>query len=239
MRYDKQQFVTKMAMADGHGLDSASRVGMIFGDTDDDDIEEDEKGNSSIFGAPNVQKRATVSQQHRNEAIRFLQYCIEKGHEKSKDPAIHNYLISLYCKQRKETQLLEFIKRHRAKPLFDVKYALRLCHQEARVRSCVELYKIMNLYEEAIRLALSISHNHYELAKSIAKEFCELHPSKMEHNERKRLWLIIARHVVDRVDILEIKSVLQVLYEWFVPIDFLLEKYRKFEPHRFHTVHSV
>ena len=216
MRYDKQQFVTKMAMADGHGLDAASRLGMIFGDTDDEDMEEeDEKGNASIFGAPNMQKRATVSQQHRNQAIRFLQYCIEKGHEKSKDPAIHNYLISLYCKQRKETQLLEFIKRHRERPLFDVKYALRLCHQENKIRSCVELYKIMDLYEEAIRLALTINYKNYELAKNIAKEFCELHPSKMEHNERKRLWLIIARHVVDRVDILEIKAVLEVFSECF------------------------
>ncbi len=49
---------------------------------------------------------------HTNQSIRYLIYCIEKGHEKSKDPAIHNYLISLYCKQKTETELLKFIEKY-------------------------------------------------------------------------------------------------------------------------------
>ena len=43
----------------------------------------------------------------------------------------------------------------------------------------------MNLYEEAIRLALSIPYNHYELAKNIATEFGD--KQARNKNERKRL----------------------------------------------------
>eukprot|EP01083_Nonionella_stella_P063753 165705_1 len=146
-----------------------------------------------------------------NQSIRYLMHCIDKGHEKSKDPAIHNYLISLYCKQPSEANLLKFIKQHAAKPLFDVKYALRLCHQEDKRRSCVELYKMMKLWEEAIRLALTLPFNHYELAKTIATQYCAQH--KNNKTEAKRLWLIIARHVVDKLESDEIKQVLHIINE--------------------------
>jgi hypothetical protein len=62
-----------------------------------------------------------------NHAIRFLKFCVKKA--RNKDPAIHNYLISLLVKQPGESKLLQFIDDQKARPLYDYKYALRLCHQ--------------------------------------------------------------------------------------------------------------
>ena len=200
MRYDTQQFNKKDVMDDEP---ITSGLGMTFGDTKDNDDDQDDMKMG--------RNRADASAEHRNQAIRYLKYCIDSKNEKSKDPAIHNYLISLYCKQRTEAELLKFIEQQKAKPLFDVKYALRLCHQEHKTRSCVELYKIMKLYEEAIRLALTVPYNHYELAKRIAKRLGE--KQSIHKNEQKRLWLIIARHVVDKLESDEIKEVLQIINE--------------------------
>ena len=42
-----------------------------------------------------------------NHAIRYLEHCIRN---RNKDPAVHNYLISLYVKQSTEDKLLRFIE---------------------------------------------------------------------------------------------------------------------------------
>ena len=66
------------------------------------------------------------------------------------DPAIHNYLISLYAKEQDDAKLLDFIDesaRSGNGPVFDVKYALRLCHQEQKTKACVTIYSIMGLFE--------------------------------------------------------------------------------------------
>ena len=155
MGYDTQQFNKKDMMDDEP---EPSGLGMTFGDTkdnDDDDHDEMKIGRN----------RADASAEHRNQAIRYLKYCIDSKNE-NQGSTIHNYLISLYCKQRSEAELLKFIEQQKVRPLFDVKYALRLYHQEHKTRSCVELYKIMKLYEEAIRLALTVPYNHYELQEN-------------------------------------------------------------------------
>ena len=158
-----------------------------------------------------IRSSQTVSEEHANQAIRYLESCITSKHEKAKDSTIHNYLVSLYCKQRTEDALLKFIESQRKKPIFDVKYALRLCHQENKTRSCVELYKIMKLYQEAVMLALNIKDNHFHLAKSIALEFKEVEPTKKA--EQKNLWLIIAKHVVSTSDNDNVDSVLRIIGE--------------------------
>lgn len=69
---------------------------------------------------------------------------------------------------------------------YDVKYALRVCSDLHLDRACVHIYSTMNLYEEAVKLALKVD---LDLAKKNA--------SKVEDEEtRKKLWLLIAKHVV-------------------------------------------
>ena len=158
-----------------------------------------------------VSPRQSVSEQRANQAIRYLESCIQSRHKNATDSTIHNYLVSLYCKQRTEDALLRFIESQRKQPIFDVKYALRLCHQENKTRSCVQLYKIMKLYQEAVLLALNIKHNHFHLAKSIALEFQQVEPTKKA--QQKNLWLIIAKHIVSTSDNDNVDSVLQTIGE--------------------------
>ena len=86
--------------------------------------------------------RAANAQNH--EAIRYLEWCVR--HQDNKDPAIHNYLISLYAKLQDDTPLMSFLQRQGEDPIYDLKYALRLCTQEKRRRACVAIYSAMELY---------------------------------------------------------------------------------------------
>lgn len=40
--------------------------------------------------------------------------------------------------------------------LYNPEYALRLCSQYGRIQSCIHLYSLMGLYEEAVHLALKV-----------------------------------------------------------------------------------
>jgi len=72
---------------------------------------------------------------------------------------------------------------------YDLKYALRLCAEHSLQRACVHIYTTMGLYDEAVDLALQFDT---ELAKQNA--------DKPDDNEelKKKLWLKIARHVVEK-----------------------------------------
>eukprot|EP00163_Fabomonas_tropica_P023207 TRINITY_DN40509_c0_g1_i1.p1 TRINITY_DN40509_c0_g1~~TRINITY_DN40509_c0_g1_i1.p1 ORF type:complete len:911 (+),score=256.88 TRINITY_DN40509_c0_g1_i1:23-2734(+) len=132
-----------------------------------------------------------------NQAIRYLQHCVKKL--QNKDPAIHNYLISLYAKQPDDSALLQFLHSQGTQPCFDLKYALRLCKKEGKTTACVHVYSLLGLYEEAVDLALKVDN---DLAK--------INADKPEDDEqRKKLWLKIARHVVEEEK--DIKQAIQFL----------------------------
>eukprot|EP01094_Clydonella_sp_ATCC50884_P020588 TRINITY_DN4318_c0_g1_i1.p1 TRINITY_DN4318_c0_g1~~TRINITY_DN4318_c0_g1_i1.p1 ORF type:complete len:849 (+),score=315.48 TRINITY_DN4318_c0_g1_i1:254-2800(+) len=122
-----------------------------------------------------------------NQAIRFLKQCVKQG---STDPDVHNYLISLLVLQDDDHELISFLisQEHAAQAHYDKEYALRLCMKEGRHNACVHIYSAMGLYEEAVELALTVD---VELAKENA--------DKPEDDEelRKKLWLKIAKHVVE------------------------------------------
>lgn len=42
---------------------------------------------------------------------------------------------------------------------YDLKYALRLCAEHKLNRACVQIYSTMGLYEEAVDLALKVTHH--------------------------------------------------------------------------------
>ena len=118
-----------------------------------------------------------------NQAIRYLEYCIFRL--RNTDQAMHNFLVSLYAEQESEVALLTFIKRFKERPIYDYKYALRLCYKNNRKLSCVAIYTSIGRYEEAVKLALEVD---VDEAKSIAEE-C---PKRYQ----KPLWLHIAKYVI-------------------------------------------
>jgi vacuolar protein sorting-associated protein 18 len=124
-----------------------------------------------------------------NQAIRFLQVAI--GRWQCRDTAVHNYLVSLYAADADESQLLQFLtappSTKNAKPRYDLEFALRVCMQHKKLRSCVLIYSAMGHYAEAVELALRVD---LQLAKINADKPLD------QPELRKSLWLRIARHVI-------------------------------------------
>eukprot|EP01090_Pellita_catalonica_P018899 TRINITY_DN6253_c0_g2_i1.p1 TRINITY_DN6253_c0_g2~~TRINITY_DN6253_c0_g2_i1.p1 ORF type:complete len:521 (+),score=75.96 TRINITY_DN6253_c0_g2_i1:37-1563(+) len=124
-----------------------------------------------------------------HHGMRYLEFCVRELH--NSDPALHNYLISLYAaegaKDEGRTKVLhDYIRSPIAH--YDKEYALRLCMQQDRKRACVHIYSMMGLFEEAVDLALTVD---LELAQRNADL-----PSDSEL--RKRLWLRIVLYVVEK-----------------------------------------
>jgi vacuolar protein sorting-associated protein 18 len=128
-----------------------------------------------------------------NQAIRYLRFCVERL--RCDDPAIHNYLLSLLASQDDEAQLVGFLQLQRdesggggGERTYDLEYALRVCMKQSKFRACVLIYGAMELYEEAVELALRVD-------PELAKQYADMPDSDDEL--RKKLWLRIARHVVE------------------------------------------
>src|SRR6202043_382641 len=120
-------------------------------------------------------------------------------------PTIHNLLVTFYASpspalaSEDDGPLLRFLTTApsdplTSKPYYDLDYALRLCKQAGRIQPCVHIYSKMGLWENSVDLALE--KGDLELAKVNADMPEEDEPL------RKKLWLKIARYVVqDKNDI--------------------------------------
>jgi len=124
-----------------------------------------------------------------SETIRYLEHCINTLGSDS--GLIHDYLFELYARHRNEDTLIRYIEDEviEDQPCYlDLQFCLRLCTELKLVRSCVILYSSMELFDEALNLALGLD---IELAKSIAR--------KAESDDhQKKLWLTIAEHILTR-----------------------------------------
>eukprot|EP01113_Clastostelium_recurvatum_P023090 TRINITY_DN2761_c0_g1_i3.p1 TRINITY_DN2761_c0_g1~~TRINITY_DN2761_c0_g1_i3.p1 ORF type:complete len:987 (-),score=308.24 TRINITY_DN2761_c0_g1_i3:8-2968(-) len=169
-----------------------------------------------------------------HQGIRYLQHCVRNLN--NTDPAIHNYLLSLYAKQPEQGELLDFLRQDET--FYDKRYALRLCTKEGKLEACVLIYSAMGLYEEAVDLALKVN---IELAKQNA--------DKPEDDDplRKKLWLRIARHVVaerrdvkeavaflNHTDLLQIEDVLPFFPDFVLIDDFKEEICKSLEDYNRH-----
>ena len=127
-----------------------------------------------------------------NQAIRYLIFAID--HLNNTESSVHNALISIYASHTEadERYLLNYLRSQPKPAYYDVDFALRLCLQFNRVRSGVHIYSEMELYEQAVQLALD--HKETELAMTIADQ-PEEDPAR-----RKKLWLSIAEKVVQEQD---------------------------------------
>jgi hypothetical protein len=170
----------------------------------------------------------------KHQAMRYLSYCIDKLH--NKDPVIHNYLVGLYVDQAAggdASGLMSFLRgdpgfaaREVHQTQYDPQYALRLCLDANLVQPCVFLYSQLGRWEDAV--TTSLRHNDVEGAMLNADKPTDPSPEE-EFEARKRLWLKIARYLVDKNDFhaamdLLTKSVLKIadilpLFPDFVLID--------------------
>eukprot|EP01027_Heterolobosea_sp_BB2_P018279 GEZU01025771.1.p1 GENE.GEZU01025771.1~~GEZU01025771.1.p1 ORF type:complete len:926 (+),score=222.24 GEZU01025771.1:26-2779(+) len=133
----------------------------------------------------NHSKRANEDQ-----VVRYLQYCVDKMH--NRDPAIHNLLLSRYAMLSDNGAQLDRFLNIDGDPeenFYDPKYALRICKEHNKYQACVKLYNSMGLHEDAVELALK--YDYISLAKEIAKV------PEDDTALRKRLWLLIVKHIVD------------------------------------------
>lgn len=162
-----------------------------------------------------------------NQAVRYLNYVIFEQHNTS--PTIHNLLITFYVSPSSPSSsyslspksptilipgqtsqedttnvdgpLLRFLTNAPSdpvtgKPYYDLDYALRMCKLAGRIHPCVHIYAKMGLYENSVDLALE--KGDLELAKINADRV----PEEEDQVLRKKLWLKIAKYVVqDKKDI--------------------------------------
>eukprot|EP00042_Codosiga_hollandica_P048896 m.557714 g.557714 ORF g.557714 m.557714 type:complete len:991 (+) comp57760_c0_seq1:142-3114(+) len=155
---------------------------------------------------PALVRYETSIQEHErpNEAIRYLEVCVYDL--KNEDPAIHNYLLSLYAKLGDEERLMHFLG---ISTCFNRDYALRLCAQQRKLRACVKIYCLLGLMEEAVDLALKLDLNlAIELANMTSDEASL---DLTADTRRKNLWLRIAKHVVEEEK--NIKKAMEVVHE--------------------------
>ena len=139
-------------------------------------------------------------------AVRYLEGVIKKG---CKVSAVYTYLISLYTKMEDEEPLLSFLTKHlpvgsstsdgtrkallagergpdsALRGSLDMSYALRAVLSSGRhYRSAIRLYMGFGMRQQAVELAMKVDPS---LARELAQESVEL-------EERKRLWLMIAKY---------------------------------------------
>ncbi|XP_064080342.1 vacuolar protein sorting-associated protein 18 homolog [Macrobrachium nipponense] len=124
---------------------------------------------------------------HGKEVLRYIEYCVDKLDVT--DEVVHNFLISLYVSERPD-KLLPYFKLQgddSQSVHYDLKFALRECISAGEEKACVHILTTMGLYQDAVELALKLDTI---LAKSTANR------PKYDQDLRKKLWLMIAAHVV-------------------------------------------
>ncbi|XP_045595871.2 vacuolar protein sorting-associated protein 18 homolog [Procambarus clarkii] len=122
-----------------------------------------------------------------SDILRYLEYCVDKL--EVTDEVLHNFLITLYATEAPE-KLLPYFKLQgddSQSVHYDVKFALRECMSIGEDKACVHILTTMGLYQEAVELALRLDSS---LAKATANR------PKYDQDLRKKLWLMIAAHVV-------------------------------------------
>ncbi|KAK5278195.1 tethering complex subunit, partial [Cryomyces antarcticus] len=106
--------------------------------------------------------------------------------------AVHNTLLSMYASHpsNDESALLFYLETQSQahEQNYDADFALRLCIQHKRVRSCVHIYSAMSQYASAVDLALK--YDDVELAAIVADR------PDSDAALRKKLWLKVAKKVI-------------------------------------------
>jgi hypothetical protein len=123
---------------------------------------------------------------HYTQLIRYLEHCVERL--QTSDQTVFNYLLTIYA-EISPNKLIQLCNQDNERLVgqFDLKYALSVCSEKKLHRACVEIYSLMQLYDEAVESALRID---VDLAKQIADR------PEIEDEHRRRLWMRVAEHVI-------------------------------------------
>ena len=138
------------------------------------------------------------------EVIRFVEHC---AYELDiKDRTLHTLLFSLYVRYQPDKTLpyLNGQGEDVGSVPYDAQSALRLClaADAGQLQACVLLYRIMGLYQPAVEMALKVD-------AALARQTADM-PGEENDELRKKLWLRIARHVVEEErDVQRAMSVLE------------------------------
>ena len=136
-----------------------------------------------------------LSESATEHILRYLEY--NTLNLQNRQAAVHNAIISLHARptQSDEQPLLDFLQRSvddpdTGLPAYDLDFALRTCHATHRIQSATFVYDKMRMWESAVDYALE--HGHIHLAQASADKATE----ESDVLLRKKLWLKIAKHVV-------------------------------------------
>lgn len=123
--------------------------------------------------------------------IHYLEHCIERLG--SEAVSVHNMLLALYVEDGNDAALETFIGHPSAR--FDKNQALRLCTQKQKRRACVQLYSQLELFDDAVQLALL--DGNISLAKSIVERAsARVDDEKQLAALQKKLLLRIAQYMI-------------------------------------------
>ncbi|KAJ3326343.1 hypothetical protein HDV06_000219 [Boothiomyces sp. JEL0866] len=139
-----------------------------------------------------------------NRIISYLEHIIRIG---NRDRVIHNYLFQLYVEDSNSglESVLNFIGNQQLDPIFDPQFALRICHGKKLIQPCVQLYGMLHMEEEAIILALKLED---------------------ESEMKKKLWLLLAKHVVVKNN--DFKSALELCKEGNLKVEEVMQFFPDF-----------
>uniref|UniRef100_A0A6B2EJR4 Vacuolar protein sorting-associated protein 18 homolog n=1 Tax=Phlebotomus kandelakii TaxID=1109342 RepID=A0A6B2EJR4_9DIPT len=158
------------------------------------------------------------SEVHVTEIIRYLEFCIHSMG--CTETAIHNYLIKLYAQHRSEKLMifLETQGKDVSMIHYDVHYALRVCRQHEVAEACVFLQCLLEMWHQAVELALTVNTKLAQQTASMAQD----------RDLRRKLWLRIAEHEIRGRE--DVKEALELLQECdLLRIEDLLPFFSDFE----------
>uniref|UniRef100_A0A1A9X021 Vacuolar protein sorting-associated protein 18 homolog n=1 Tax=Glossina brevipalpis TaxID=37001 RepID=A0A1A9X021_9MUSC len=155
---------------------------------------------------------------HIAEVTKYLEYCIYNLCETN--TSVHNYLVRLYA-QHQPTKVIKYLETEGPDASlvhYDINYALCICLQFKVHEACVFLYCLLELWYDALDVALSFD-------MTLAKETA----SKPKDDETKsELWLRIVRHEIEGTN--DVKKALDLLNECdLLRIEDLLPFFSDFE----------
>ncbi|KAL9642085.1 hypothetical protein ABK040_004133 [Willaertia magna] len=128
--------------------------------------------------------------QEDSQALEYLRYCIEE--QKNENRTIHDLYVYLLANQRHPELLENFLRdvKESENVYFTKEYAFRVLVERKRWKACVLLYRLMELYEEAVDLALDHKVNNVKLAEETVLQYVE------DLELKKRLAIKIVKYYV-------------------------------------------
>ncbi|KAL0489682.1 vacuolar protein sorting protein VPS18 [Acrasis kona] len=120
----------------------------------------------TTFTPKDVKAGSMYTDKDDNPVVEYLNWVIDT--QKNDDSTIHNLMVNLLTKKRSADRLDEFLKKESESAYFSREFALRVCIHNRKFTSCVLLYRDMNLFDNAVDMALH--YNRFEDALKIVTE---------------------------------------------------------------------